>query len=194
MNKDDLIAFEKEIAESFERGEIAAPVHLSGGNEDQLIKIFERVAADDWVFCTWRAHYHCLLKGVPPEKLKQKIVAGRSINLCFPEHKILCSALVGGVSPIALGVAWAIKQASLPLKAWCFIGDMGARCGIVHEVLNYARGHNLPLVFVVEDNKQSVMTDTEQVWGHPPRGDQELFRYEYKLMWPHVGTGHFVEF
>ena len=28
---------------------------------------------NDWVFCSWRSHYQCLLKGVPPKKLKKEI-------------------------------------------------------------------------------------------------------------------------
>ena len=33
MTAEELIAFEKDIAECFNRGEIRAPIHLDGGNE-----------------------------------------------------------------------------------------------------------------------------------------------------------------
>ena len=62
MNKKDLIAFEKKVQEAYEAGEIRAPVHLSGNNEEQLIKIFKKIKKNDWVFSTWRNHYHALLK------------------------------------------------------------------------------------------------------------------------------------
>ena len=45
-----------------------------------------------------------------PEKILEKeILNGKSISLCFPEYKIYSSAIVGGILPIATGVAMANK-------------------------------------------------------------------------------------
>ena len=38
----DLIDFEKDIKKIYEKGLIKAPIHLSGNNEKQLIKIFKK--------------------------------------------------------------------------------------------------------------------------------------------------------
>ena len=62
ITKKELIDFESEIAEKFNKGLIRSPIHLYNGNEDQIIKFFSRVKKEDWVFCTWRSHYQCLLK------------------------------------------------------------------------------------------------------------------------------------
>ena len=43
MNKDELIAFEEDIADLFNRGKIRAPVHLYQGNENKIIEFFKRV-------------------------------------------------------------------------------------------------------------------------------------------------------
>ena len=43
MDKQYLIDFETEVKETYEAGNIKAPVHLCGGNEEQLIQIFEKV-------------------------------------------------------------------------------------------------------------------------------------------------------
>ena len=43
MNKKDLINFEEEIKKIYENGKIRAPIHLSGNNETQLIKIFKKI-------------------------------------------------------------------------------------------------------------------------------------------------------
>jgi len=120
----DLIAFEREVADRFERGEIRGPIHLSGGNEQNLIDIFKGVPKDAWVFSTWRSHYHALLHGVPADKVMAQIMEGRSMNLAFPEHRFFTSAIVGGILPIAVGVA-AAKQNTV----WCFVGDMAAMGG-----------------------------------------------------------------
>ena len=73
MQAKELIDFEEEIATAFNNKEIKAPIHLHGNNEDQLIKIFESIGPADWIFSSWRSHYHCLLKGVPPDQLKKDI-------------------------------------------------------------------------------------------------------------------------
>ena len=86
MTKKDLVQFEEEIAELFNEGKILAPVHLYYGNEEQIINVFESVRSQDWVFCSWRSHYQCLLKGVPQKEIKEEINAVRSISLCYPEY------------------------------------------------------------------------------------------------------------
>ena len=177
MTKTELIAFEQDIASIFEQGKIKAPVHLHGGNEEQLIEIFSHIASTDWVFSTHRSHYHALLHGVPPELIKTEILNGHSINLCFPMYRFYTSAIVGGILPIALGVAMAQQV------VWAFCGDMAAETGIFHECVKYARGHKLPIQFVVEDNGLSVDTPTEQVW-----------RYSYQRTFPHQGSGKYVIF
>src|SRR6266581_2248129 len=96
MTAQELIDFETEIANTFNAGKIRAPIHLYYGNEEKMIELFRDVKPEDWVFCSWRSHYQCLLKGVPREEVKDEIMAGRSISLCFPEHRIFSSAIVGG--------------------------------------------------------------------------------------------------
>jgi pyruvate dehydrogenase E1 component alpha subunit len=110
MTAQELIAFESEIAAEFNAAKIRAPIHLYYGNEEKMIEIFRDVKPDDWVFCSWRSHYQCLLKGVPPAELKAEIMAGHSISLCFPKQRIVSSAIVGGITPIAVGTALSIKR------------------------------------------------------------------------------------
>ena len=130
---DDLISFEEEIAETFNQGKIKAPVHLYNGNEKKMIEIFQNVKKNDWVFCTWRSHYQCLLKGVNPDLIKQDILDGRSITLCYPSHKIYSSAIVAGNIPVATGVALDIKIKNQSDHVWCFVGDMASETGTFFE-------------------------------------------------------------
>ena len=71
MTKEELIQFEEHIASLFNQGKIKAPVHLYNGNKDQIIKVFSEIKPNDWVFCSWRSHYQCLLKGVPKELIEK---------------------------------------------------------------------------------------------------------------------------
>ncbi len=180
MNKTELIAFEKDIAKEFESKHIKAPVHLHGGNESPLIKIFRHIKPTDWVCSTHRSHYHALLKGIPPEWVKSEILKGHSISLCNSHYRFITSGIVGGVLPIAVGLAMAGE------RVWCFAGDMAAETGIFSECVKYAGRHELPITFIVEDNGMSVESPTQEVWGD---GDYSMVtRYEYKRKFPHQGT------
>jgi len=200
MNKKELISFEEDIAKLFNAGKIKAPVHLYKGNENEIINVFKKIKKDDWVFCSWRSHYQCLLKGVPPEKIKDEIIAGRSISLCFPEYKIFSSAIVGGVLPIAVGAAMSIKlKKEKNSKVFCFMGEMTAETGIAYECIKYSRNFKLPIHFIVEDNEKSVCTDTRDAWNqnkltYENKNDEYITYYKYKTIYPHAGAGVRVQF
>ena len=190
MRAEELISFEREVAEAFERQEIPGPIHLSGGNEDQLIEIFREIDPADWVFSTYRSHYHALLHGIPRAWLMAEIRAGRSMNICSPEHRFHSSAIVGGCLPIAVGVAAALKRQGSPLHVWCFVGDMAATTGAFHEAVRYYRGHGLPLRIIVENNGLSCDTPTAECWGTALTNDP--LHYEYERTYPHSGIGRYV--
>lgn len=195
MTKDDLIAFEESIAESFNRGEIRYPVHLESGNEDDLMNIFKSVKPNDWVYVTWRGHLKALLKGVPPEELRAAIQRGESMALRFDKYRVYGSAIVGGTVPIALGTALAIKCRNLNERVWLFIGDMAAESGIVYEVIKYAENFGLPLSVVIEDNGVSVCTNTAVAWGKMNDfTDVHVKAFKYKSRWPHAGAGKRIKF
>jgi pyruvate dehydrogenase E1 component alpha subunit len=199
MTKNELIAFEDEVAERFNTGKIRAPVHLYSGNEAQMIEVFKGVGRTDWLFCSWRSHYQCLLKGVPPAQVMDEIMAGRSISLCFPKQRIYSSAIVGGVLPIAVGAAMAIARSGEDARVHCFLGDMTAETGIAHEAIKYSRNHRLPIRFIVEDNEKSVCTDTRSAWNQPTLSfegvrDDYIHYYRYETRYPHAGAGVRVQF
>ena len=199
MDREKLIKFEEDIADLFNEGKIKAPVHLYHGNEDKIIEIFKKVKDTDWVFCSWRSHYQCLLKGVPESEIKEEILKGRSISLCFPKYNIYSSAMVGGSIPIAVGAALSIKRNELKNKVYCFMGDMTSETGIAHECIKYSRNFKLPIHFIIEDNKKSVCTDTRKAWNqkkltYENYSDDYVTYYSYDLKYPHAGAGKRVQF
>jgi len=189
----DLIAFELEVKREFEAGHILGPVHLAGGNEGQLIDIFKKVGKKDWICATYRSHYHALLHGIPRSEVMAEIMAGRSMNLSFPGHRFLTSAIVGGILPIAVGIALGLKVSGSKEHVWCFVGDMAASIGAFYEANTYAMRNDLPITFVIEDNGLSCDSPTEACWGQQPIRDKTL-RYFYERGYPHVGTGTYVSF
>jgi len=199
MNEKDLINFEDNIAKLFNEAKIKAPIHLYSGNEKFLINFFRKIKKNDWVLCSWRSHYQCLLKGVPPKKITNEIIDGKSISLCFLDYKVYSSAIVGGSLPIAVGLALSLKRKKSKNKIYCFIGDMTSETGIAHECIKYSRNKNLPIHFIVEDNRKSVCTDTRKTWSNNKLtyenvSDKFVTYYKYKLKYPHAGAGQRVQF
>lgn len=194
LTAEDLIQFENDIVQKWEDGKIRGPIHLSNGNEEQLIEVFKRISKNDWVFSTWRSHYHALLKGISPQWIAEEILAGKSITLCNIDEKFYSSAIVGGTLSIALGVAMGIKEKGSDEKVWCFIGDMSFESGIFYEVHKYARNFDLPLYFIVEDNDVSTYTPTEATWNKKKDIPSDVIHYKYKSKYPHYGSGKWVVF
>ena len=192
---DELIAFEDNIVEHWEKGGIQGPVHLCNGNEEQLLEISKRMNDSDWVFSTWRSHYHALIKGVSPIWLKQEILEGRSITIVSEKDKFYASAIVSSIIPIAVGAAMGIKSNGGTEKVWCFVGDMAFETGQFYEMHKYATNLNLPIVFIVEDNGVSTNTPTIETWGGVKRDvPTNVIWYNYKNKWPHYGTGKWITF
>jgi pyruvate dehydrogenase E1 component alpha subunit len=199
LTKEDLLAFEEDIAKEFNSGKIKAPVHLYYGNEDEMINIFKDIKKEDWVLCSWRSHYQCLLKGTPKEEVKNAILSGKSIALNFAEHKVFSSAIVTGILPIAVGVALSIKRSGKNETVYCFVGDMTSETGSFEECYKYVVNHNLPVKFIIEDNGKSVCTDTKKTWNtnkltREGANDEHLYYYRYETKWPHAGAGQRVQF
>lgn len=185
MDKKDLKKFSDEIVSLYEKGKIHAPIHLSDGTEEHLIKIFKQYKKGDWIFSTWRNHFHWLLSGRSPKQLKKQILEGHSMHVF--DKKFFTSSIVAGISPIALGVAYALKLKKSKSKVFCFLGDMAASTGLSQECVRYASGHLLPIKYVEENNGLSVSTPTEEVWG---MGYKDVFYgYSYVRKYNHAGIG-----
>ena len=108
---ESLAAFTERVRLAFLAKKIRAPIHLNSSSQaEPLIEIFKNINPQDHVFSTWRSAWHLLLKGMPEDELFQEILAGRSMFLSSKKYRFMSSAIVGGMLPIALGVAAGIKR------------------------------------------------------------------------------------
>ena len=202
--KQSLIDFEYDIARLFEQGKINTPVHLSGGNEDQLIQIFKLVQPQDYVFSTWRSHYHYLLKGGDKNALIDEIVGvnsgmsqghGRSLHLYDRRINFVTSAIVGGICPIAVGVGMVVKRQATDTRVWCFVGDGATDTAVFQVSVKYVVDNNLPVLFIVEDNDKAVessKSDRGVRWDNPRNYRGKVMHYVYDRVYPHVGLDKWV--
>lgn len=191
--KETLIAFEERVRQAWEAGELPSLLHLSGGNEDDLLEIFQHIRPQDWIFVSHRAHYHALLKGMSEDVLMENIRSDRSMFTFSRELRIYQSAILGGCCGIATGVAQAIKDRGEDAHVWLFQGDGASDNGRLYEALMYATGHDLPITFIVENNGIQVDT-TIAVRRGPNRRffkmeSPNLVEYKFTPRWPHAGSG-----
>lgn len=186
--KEELIAFEDHIGDLYLDNKLPFLFHLSGGNEDQLIEIFENINEGDYVISNHRNHYHALLHGVPPEVVEDRILNGRSMFIYDRERNFFVSAIIGGTPAIAAGIAWALKKKGSDKKVWCFIGDGTEDNGHLFEAVRYVDGWDLPCKFVIESNDRSCEASNADRWGskgHIAWDSPSVIKYQYQCTYPH---------
>lgn len=191
----ELIAFEEQVRSLFANGELPFLVHLSGGNEAQLIELFKDAQEGDWFLSTHRNHLHALLAGVPEEKLLNLIKDGRSMFVFDRARNFLSSAILAGLCGTAAGIAYELKRQRSTNRVWCFLGDGAEENGHFYEAALFVEANGLPCSFVIEDNRRQVDTSkderrgTSHVAQEPLDHFQCVRRYYYTPTYPHGGAG-----
>ena len=195
VTKEELIDFESKIAKRWDNAEIPYYLHLSGGNEDQLIELFKEINLGDYKISTHRSHYHYLLSGGSKDKLEEMIIEGRSMHIIDKEIRFVSTAIVSGGTAIAAGIAIGLKKKQSNKNVWCFVGDAAEDEGHFYEAVRYVDVHNLPCIFIIEDNDRSVETPKIERYGNSEiKWPACVRRYNYIPTYPHAGTGKWVNF
>ncbi len=190
--KESLIAFENQVQGLWRAGELPSLLHLSGGNEQQLIEIFDEAQEGDWFFFSHRNHFHSILAGIPEAQVIEEIREHRSMFRFSRKRRVFSSAILAGNCGIAVGVAMALKAAGSKNHAWCFLGDGASENGHFFEAVLYASGHDLPVWFILENNNCQVDTPIELRRGmarHPLTSEPCVREYKYVATYPHAGDG-----
>jgi pyruvate dehydrogenase E1 component alpha subunit len=73
-----------------------------------------------------------------------------------------CHGLAAAQTPLANGLAFAMKLKSEPGAVVCFMGESAANQGVFHETLNLAALFDLPVIFVIENNGFGMFTSQER--------------------------------
>jgi pyruvate dehydrogenase E1 component alpha subunit len=184
---------EEKIIELYPFDKIQSPVHLSIGQEAVAVGVCESLKKEDLVFITYRGHAFYLAKGGDP-KLMMAELYGRSngvskgkagsMHLASPEVGVMgASAVVASTISLAVGAALANRlKHSSALSVVCF-GDGATEQGTYHESLNFAALHNLPVLFLCENNGLAVHTtlaerQTYSIYKHAQAYGIESIRIE----------------
>jgi TPP-dependent pyruvate/acetoin dehydrogenase alpha subunit len=159
---------EEAIAERYGEQEMRCPVHLSVGQEASAVGICAPLTDEDRMFSTHRCHAHYLAKGGGLKAMLAEIygkaegcIGGRggSMHLAAPEVGLMSSVpIVASAIPLAAGAALSDKLDGNARVTVSFIGDACLEEGVFHETANFARLHDLPIIFACENNLYSVYT------------------------------------
>ena len=154
--------FEELVATLVESGEIRTPCHLYIGQEAVATGVCAALERRDTVWGGHRSHGHYLAKGGDLCAMMAEILGkaagssgsrGGSMHLLAPEVGILGTVpLVAATVPLAVGAALAAKLRGEDAVSVAFFGDGAVEEGHVHESMNFAALHRLPVVFVCENN------------------------------------------
>lgn len=163
---------EERIIDLYPSDKIQSPVHLSIGQEPVAVGICEALSPTDLLFATYRGHAYYLAKGgdlsVFMAELygrKDGISGGKagSMHLSAPAVGMMgSSAVVASTIPHAVGAALAAKIKGQQQVVVGVFGDGATEEGVYHESLNFAALHNLPVLFVCENNSLAVHTALSQ--------------------------------
>ncbi|WP_369182119.1 thiamine pyrophosphate-dependent dehydrogenase E1 component subunit alpha [Streptomyces sp. Y1] len=143
-------------------GAIPGGIHPYVGQEAVAVGVCSALGPADRLTSTHRGHGHVLARGVDPGRLLAELAGrvdglnrgrGGSMHAADLALGILgANGIVGAGAPIAVGAAWAARQARSASVAVAFFGDGALNQGVLLESLNLAAMWRLPVVFVCENN------------------------------------------
>jgi pyruvate/2-oxoglutarate/acetoin dehydrogenase E1 component/TPP-dependent pyruvate/acetoin dehydrogenase alpha subunit len=173
----EIRAFEDNISDLLGRAVLKGASHLYAGQEAVSVGAVAAINKDDLITSTHRGHGHAHAHGdtaadTPEEKQMHynKMMAevlgksggycngkGGSMHIADVSHGNLgATGIVGGNIPVAVGAALAQKLMKTGKVVLCFFGDGATNTGNFHEALNMASIWDLPVVFIVENNKYAM--------------------------------------
>ena len=157
---------EEAIAAHYPEQQMRCPVHLSIGQEAASAGVCAALQPDDLAMSGHRSHAHYLGKGGDLPAMIAEIY-GKATGCCQGRggsmHLVDLKAgfvgavpIVGSTIPIATGLAFADRQLKRDRVTVAFLGEAATEEGVFHESVNFASLHQLPIIFVCENNLYSV--------------------------------------
>lgn len=159
--------FENYVYRKIEDKTIKIPVYLSAGQESTPCSIAtycKELGIEPNIFIQHRGHSTYLAFDAPPEKLIDELLGlesgcsfgmGGSASIQSLEKNIYGhDGLMGSQVPIAVGHCYQTKHPTI-----VFMGDASAEEDYVGSAIGWASTKNLPILFVVEDNNLSILTE-----------------------------------
>ena len=164
--------FETESLRQFQGGKMGGFLQLYNGQESVAVGCVSLMGDDDHVITAYRNHGHALAVGMSMNECMAELYGkatgcsrgkGGSMHFFAPDKNYWGGhGIVGGQTPLGLGLAYALKYKGLKGAALCFLGDGAVNQGCFYESLNMASLFELPVVYIIENNGYSMGTSQER--------------------------------
>lgn len=163
---------EEAIKTLFTRGMIGGTTHLYIGQEAIAAGLVAQLRKDDFISSTHRGHGHMLAKGGELKPMLAEIL-GRADGYCKGKGGSMhiasitlgnlgANGIVSGGLPIAVGSGISAQMRGTDQITVVSFGDGAANEGNTHESMNMASLWKLPVLFLFENNRYAVSTETSR--------------------------------
>jgi TPP-dependent pyruvate/acetoin dehydrogenase alpha subunit len=159
--------FEETVLENFPRGLFFGTTHTYLGQEANAVGVLAGIQENDVVFSNHRCHGHFLAYGGDPQALFAELM-GKATGVCGgrggSQHlywrNFYSNGILGGIIPIATGMALAEKYKHSGSIIVAFLGDGTLGEGVIYEAFNMASLWKVPILYVLENNHIAQTTPT----------------------------------
>jgi TPP-dependent pyruvate/acetoin dehydrogenase alpha subunit len=151
--------FEETVLDNFPRGIFFGTTHTYIGQEANAVGVITPIRENDVIFSNHRCHGHYLAYGGDPQALFAELM-GRLTGVCGgrggSQHlhwrNFYSNGILGGIIPIATGMAMAEKYKQSGVVTIAFLGDGTLGEGVIYEAFNMASLWKVPILYVLENN------------------------------------------
>ncbi len=177
-------AADERLRRGIARGEFAATIWPSRGQEAIPAGLCAALRRDDRLVTTYRGLHDLISKGVPLTEVIGEVIGksigasrgkGGTMHITCPDQGVmLVTGIVGAGVPVAVGLALAAQQEGSDRVAAVTFGDGATNTGSFHEGLNLASTWQLPVLFVCQNNLWAEMTPVAETMHIPHIRDRAL--------------------
>lgn len=174
MNKEKLFEkmylirkVEEYVEDLFTKGLLRGTTHGYRGQEAIAVGVLEHIDCEsDYITGNHRSHGHYLALNPDPypffAELMGKVtglVQGKGASQHIAYKNFYTNGITGGMVPVATGLAFQLKKFTKDRICVSFFGDGAINEGYVMEALNLASVLELPILFILENNRYAMSTD-----------------------------------
>jgi pyruvate dehydrogenase E1 component alpha subunit len=164
--------FEERAGQLYGLGLIGGFCHLYIGQEAVAVGIQSALGDADSVITGYRDHGHMLAYGIDPKLIMAELTGraagisrgkGGSMHMFSVKHRFYGGhGIVGAQVPLGSGLAFAHKYNEDGGLCVAYFGDGASNQGQVYEAFNMAALWDLPIIFVVENNRYAMGTSVDR--------------------------------
>ena len=164
--------FEEKAGQMYGMGLIGGFCHLYIGQEAVVTGINMASQEGDASITGYRDHGHMLVIGMDPKGVMAELTGrrgglsqgkGGSMHMFSNEHRFYGgNGIVGAQVSLGTGLAFAAKYRGENTVSLTYFGDGAANQGQVYESFNMAKLWNLPVVYIIENNRYAMGTSVER--------------------------------